>query len=211
MMRPMGPVHSCPSVGKRTDFGAVCFRAPLYEGKPSYFMNTNMISLIICFNFVFADEPVSNESTVSDHQLTSTEWHTLHTQYEEELHHSKKLEIIGWIIGGVGVFAIPNYTLSDLPPDEQFQYLLTCGAMVGIGIPLGVVQHRKRIEITNRISQLNISQPIPDDDDVSLEEVTIPIESNNNCCKHCTTGKPCGDSCISDDKECHVPNGCACY
>jgi hypothetical protein len=31
-----------------------------------------------------------------------------------------------------------------------------------------------------------------------------------SCCKHCSKGKPCGDSCISRDKECHKPKGCAC-
>jgi hypothetical protein len=32
------------------------------------------------------------------------------------------------------------------------------------------------------------------------------------CCKYCTPGKskPCGDSCISLDKTCHQPLGCAC-
>ncbi|MDB5870666.1 MAG: hypothetical protein JWQ07_108 [Ramlibacter sp.] len=31
------------------------------------------------------------------------------------------------------------------------------------------------------------------------------------CCKHCTTGKPCGDTCISNSYTCHTPGGCACY
>lgn len=32
------------------------------------------------------------------------------------------------------------------------------------------------------------------------------------CCKHCgPTSKPCGDSCISNNKTCHVGQGCACY
>jgi hypothetical protein len=32
------------------------------------------------------------------------------------------------------------------------------------------------------------------------------------CCKHCgQTSKPCGDSCIANDKECHKDPGCACY
>lgn len=31
-----------------------------------------------------------------------------------------------------------------------------------------------------------------------------------SCCKHCTNGCPCGDSCISCDKECKKPPGCAC-
>ena len=30
------------------------------------------------------------------------------------------------------------------------------------------------------------------------------------CCKICTTGKACGDSCISRDKTCQVGAGCAC-
>ncbi len=30
------------------------------------------------------------------------------------------------------------------------------------------------------------------------------------CCRVCTKGKPCGNSCISRKKECHQPPGCAC-
>jgi len=30
------------------------------------------------------------------------------------------------------------------------------------------------------------------------------------CCKHCTSGKPCGDSCIARNKTCHSGRGCAC-
>lgn len=30
------------------------------------------------------------------------------------------------------------------------------------------------------------------------------------CCRHCTTGCPCGDSCISCAKTCHKGPGCAC-
>ena len=30
------------------------------------------------------------------------------------------------------------------------------------------------------------------------------------CCKTCTTGKACGDSCIQADLMCHQPPGCAC-
>lgn len=31
-----------------------------------------------------------------------------------------------------------------------------------------------------------------------------------SCCRTCATGKPCGDSCISAQDECHQPPGCAC-
>jgi hypothetical protein len=30
------------------------------------------------------------------------------------------------------------------------------------------------------------------------------------CCKICTTGKACGDTCIARDKTCRVGAGCAC-
>ena len=30
------------------------------------------------------------------------------------------------------------------------------------------------------------------------------------CCKVCSKGKPCGDTCIEKDDVCHVPQGCAC-
>lgn len=31
-----------------------------------------------------------------------------------------------------------------------------------------------------------------------------------DCCKHCTNSKPCGDSCIPYNYTCHKPPGCAC-
>ncbi len=30
------------------------------------------------------------------------------------------------------------------------------------------------------------------------------------CCKVCSAGKACGDSCISRSKQCHKGQGCAC-
>lgn len=32
----------------------------------------------------------------------------------------------------------------------------------------------------------------------------------NYCCKVCKKGQACGNSCISWDKTCHQPPGCAC-
>src|SRR5580704_79469 len=34
--------------------------------------------------------------------------------------------------------------------------------------------------------------------------------SDDGCCKHCTKGQPCGDSCISASAKCKQPPGCAC-
>jgi hypothetical protein len=43
--------------------------------------------------------------------------------------------------------------------------------------------------------------------------VTTPATGGGGgggCCKVCTTGKPCGDTCIAASKTCHTPGGCAC-
>lgn len=35
--------------------------------------------------------------------------------------------------------------------------------------------------------------------------------SGGSCCRYCSTGKPCGDSCIRRSYTCHEGPGCACY
>ena len=37
-----------------------------------------------------------------------------------------------------------------------------------------------------------------------------PAASAMACCKTCTKGKACGNSCIARDKQCQQPPGCAC-
>lgn len=34
--------------------------------------------------------------------------------------------------------------------------------------------------------------------------------SDSGCCKTCTEGKACGDSCIAVNLTCNSPSGCAC-
>ncbi len=45
--------------------------------------------------------------------------------------------------------------------------------------------------------------PIPDP--------TFTVSDGGFCCRHCTTGIPCGDTCISATKTCHTIGGCACF
>jgi hypothetical protein len=49
-------------------------------------------------------------------------------------------------------------------------------------------------------------RPIP------LPDPGQPVERDTaaRCCKTCTKGKPCGDTCIEKDDVCHRPRGCAC-
>ena len=39
---------------------------------------------------------------------------------------------------------------------------------------------------------------------------TTASPTQQACCKICSRGKACGDTCISRDKTCHVGPGCAC-
>lgn len=45
----------------------------------------------------------------------------------------------------------------------------------------------------------------PEDDNTSAS-------GGPGCCKVCgNDAKPCGDSCIAREKDCHKVGGCACY
>jgi len=35
-------------------------------------------------------------------------------------------------------------------------------------------------------------------------------QGKDTCCKHCSKGQPCGNSCISASAKCKQPPGCAC-
>ena len=48
----------------------------------------------------------------------------------------------------------------------------------------------------------NVAPPPPPPADSATPALT--------CCKYCTTGKACGNGCISKNYTCHQPPGCAC-
>lgn len=39
---------------------------------------------------------------------------------------------------------------------------------------------------------------------------TDGVQMAAGCCKHCSKGKACGDSCIARDRRCSKGAGCAC-
>jgi hypothetical protein len=43
-----------------------------------------------------------------------------------------------------------------------------------------------------------------------IKSLGIGDRTHQACCRICTKGKACGNSCISVDKTCHQPPGCAC-
>jgi hypothetical protein len=52
--------------------------------------------------------------------------------------------------------------------------------------------------------------------DTAVKSATVPLPvgqpqpQTRSCCRVCTTGKPCGNSCISRSFTCRQPPGCAC-
>lgn len=72
---------------------------------------------------------------------------------------------------------------------------------------------------TNHLEQSSVCSPavesycaVPTNgaDAVEFLSKSSALEPSSYCCKVCSKGKACGDTCISRDKECHKPPGCAC-
>ena len=40
--------------------------------------------------------------------------------------------------------------------------------------------------------------------------IADPLSPSQACCKVCSKGQACGDSCIARTSTCHKPPGCAC-
>lgn len=55
---------------------------------------------------------------------------------------------------------------------------------------------------------------VVNDGKVNSSPATVSVtatSSSTYCCRRCTTGKPCGDTCISRTSTCRTSGGCACY
>lgn len=59
-------------------------------------------------------------------------------------------------------------------------------------------------------SALESMQRLDADPTSNLLKPGTPQVMQQQCCKICTVGKACGDSCINRDYQCHQPRGCAC-
>ena len=54
------------------------------------------------------------------------------------------------------------------------------------------------------------AQRVVDRDNARFQIPAVAAAPARGCCKRCSTGKPCGDSCISRSKTCNKGPGCAC-
>ncbi len=64
---------------------------------------------------------------------------------------------------------------------------------------------------TDRSTSSGVVQFQPFVQDSGPSPAVTPAEAPPRaCCRICTTGKACGNSCIAKDRQCHQPVGCAC-
>ena len=61
-----------------------------------------------------------------------------------------------------------------------------------------------------QIPELNLPAPAVNAGLLKSLGIDDPQPIAQACCKICTTGKACGDTCIAREKICHVGPGCAC-
>jgi hypothetical protein len=66
---------------------------------------------------------------------------------------------------------------------------------------------------TPDIAGAYVATLVVNDGKVDSQPASVSVTATSQstyCCKHCTTGQPCGDTCISRTNTCHVGGGCAC-
>ena len=56
----------------------------------------------------------------------------------------------------------------------------------------------------------NTPWPGKGDGAIASKWVDLAQQQPQKCCKHCTKGKPRGNTCISAKSSCKSPSGCAC-
>ncbi len=73
---------------------------------------------------------------------------------------------------------------------------------------------RKAVSIPKPIKQPIPTQPVSPPEvkskPASSPTITPSVQPQVGCCKYCSKGKACGNSCISRSYTCHKAPGCAC-
>lgn len=71
------------------------------------------------------------------------------------------------------------------------------------GIPQIVCSEASQVQLADATPAPPVVPPLP-----VASSPAAP--ARRTCCRVCTTGKPCGDACISQNAVCRQPSGCAC-
>lgn len=83
-------------------------------------------------------------------------------------------------------------------------FITAAAVLMGVsGSLASSLDTRAPIEILEALRLPPISTSAP-------QQCAAQVQMAQACCRRCSRGKPCGDSCISRDKQCHKGPGCAC-
>lgn len=99
-------------------------------------------------------------------------------------------DLSAWMVAKGWALAYRHYS-KDYVPEEEAAHAAGAGVWAGTFTPPWEWRAAERSKST------------------SSNEYT-PIPLSVSCCKVCSAGKACGDSCISRAKQCHKGAGCAC-
>lgn len=108
-----------------------------------------------------------------------------------------------------------SYVLDDFPSSGQTTTVVWNEATQSFTIVSTTGSAPATPNPTPKSTPKPTSQPTPKPTAASTPKPTAkptprPTNSPRSCCRICSTGKACGDSCISRSNTCHVGPGCAC-
>lgn len=84
---------------------------------------------------------------------------------------------------------------------------LTDGANTWVNGPYGLQERLNTDRFSWETDAPRSATPTPR---ATTVPIPVPSPSTSACCKVCTIGKACGNSCINVNYTCHQPPGCAC-
>ena len=96
---------------------------------------------------------------------------------------------------GATFFGCPTDQVLDLLPPKQIGRVARIAQAVALALLLVTVP-----QIDAHADQAPAMTPLP----------TSTTEAPAQCCRMCQKGKPCGDGCISAERQCKKESGCAC-
>ena len=96
---------------------------------------------------------------------------------------------------GATFFGRPTAQVLDLVPPQQIGRVARIAQAVALALLLATVP-----QIDARADEVPVVAPLP----------MSTAQAPQQCCRVCRKGQPCGDGCISAEKQCKKDQGCAC-
>ena len=96
-----------------------------------------------------------------------------------------------------------------LPTNTNYQNTYASNWAI-LKVKWGLTADEEEIASLKSILGSSATLPLQAEEAECTGSVDESITDNESCCKWCSTGKACGDTCISKSNTCTKPKGCAC-